>query len=95
MSVFGNWDNFLEGKYRLEYSSNKVEIEFQTLGWKDLEEYYLSRFSKEQKDRIRLIHALTWLSATMYKWYDYNGMCAAFYTGTFYLNIIMDELGRL
>jgi hypothetical protein len=36
-------------------------------------------------DKIRLIHAIIWLSLTTYAWEDYDSICGAFYNGLYYL----------
>lgn len=91
MSVVGDWDNFNKEAFTLNIKSDSVEISVETAGWKDLEEFYFELIGKRDKSKIKLLHALIWLSATMYKWNDYKSVCGAFYLGTFYLNQILEE----
>ena len=33
------------------------------------------------KNKIKLLHAIIWLSLTSYAWEDYDSICGAFYNG--------------
>ena len=37
------------------------------------------------RQEIRLLHAVIWLSLTTYAWQDYDSVCGAFYNGLYYL----------
>ena len=91
MSIVGNWDQFVLGNFTLYYSKDKIEVKVKSGGWEDLEEYYLDKIKVENRAAIKFIHALIWLSSTMYRWDDYDFVCGAFYLGTYYLNQVLDE----
>lgn len=56
-----------------------------TSGWGDMEECFFDMLPSISKDKIKLLHALIWLSLTSYAWEDYDNICAAFYRGTMLL----------
>mgnify|MGYP003368047036 FL=1 len=41
------------------------------------------------KETIKLLHAIIWLSLTTYAWQDYDSICGAFYNGLYYLEDIL------
>ena len=41
------------------------------------------------KQEIKLLHAVIWLSLTTYAWQDYDSVCGAFYNGLYYLEDVL------
>ena len=91
MSIVGNWDQFVLGNFTLNYNNNSVEVNVKSGNWEHLESHFLDRINVENSATIKFIHALIWLSSTMYRWDDYDFVSGAFYLGTYYLNQVIDE----
>jgi ABC-type polysaccharide/polyol phosphate transport system, ATPase component len=92
MSIVGNWDQFVLGNYTLNFSNDGVEVHVKSAGWEHLEDYYLDKIKEKDSTSIKFIHALIWLSSTMYRWDDYDFMSGAFYLGTYYMNQVLEEI---
>ena len=92
MSIVGNWDQFVLGNYTLNFSNDGVEVRVKSAGWEHLEDYYLDKIKEKDSTSIKFIHALIWLSSTMYRWDDYDFMSGAFYLGTYYMNQVLEEI---
>lgn len=85
-SVVGNYDRFNLKKFRLSINVHDVELDIQSNGWEYLEDYFFELVGKDvNRDYIKLIHAVIWLSLTTYAWEDYDSICGAFYNGLWYL----------
>ena len=55
-----------------------------------MKDYFLNLVKDEaDKDIIKLIHAIIWLSLTTYAWEDYDSICGAFYNGLYYLEEVL------
>ena len=91
MSIVGNWDQFVLGNFTLNYAKDGVEVKVKSGNWEHLEAHLLDRIKVENSATIKFIHALIWLSSTMYRWDDYDFVSGAFYLGTYYLNQVLDE----
>lgn len=85
-SAVGNYDQFNAKNFDLEISADGVKISVAKNGFGDLEEYFFSLIPDCNPEKIRLIHAVIWLSLCTYAWDDYDSICGAFYNGIFYLN---------
>lgn len=85
-SIVGNYDNFNNRKFNLRINEKDVEIEIKQGGWEYLEEYFIRKAKINDIKKLRLIHAVIWLSLTTYVWDDYDSICGAFYKGLEYLN---------
>ena len=66
-----------------------MELTIETNGWKDVAEYYLGRIHNCRPEKIKLLHAIIWLSLTTYAWEDYDSICGAFYNGAYLLEEIL------
>ncbi|NLM06968.1 MAG: NTP transferase domain-containing protein [Tissierellia bacterium] len=89
-SLIGNYDQFNLRKFRLNIGANGVKIDIVSNGFEELEGYYFQLLGdKVDKNRIKFIHALIWLSLTTYAWEDYDSICGAFYNGLYYLEEVL------
>lgn len=84
-SICGDYDQFNRKKFALLIKENEAEMMIKTSGWSDMEECFFDMLPSVSKDKIKLLHALIWLSLTSYAWDDYDSICAAFYRGTMLL----------
>jgi hypothetical protein len=83
-SVVGNYDQFNLKNFKLKINENDVELEIVSNGWESLEENFFA-LSGADKQTVKLLHAVIWLSLTTYAWQDYDSICGAFYNGLYYL----------
>ena len=85
-SICGDYDQFNRKKFTLSIGTNEVELAIKSSGWSDMSEEFFDLLPNVSKDKIKLLHALIWLSLTTYAWEDYDSICAAFYRG----NMLME-----
>lgn len=86
-SIVGNYDQFNQKHFQLSIRQEEVELSVQSNGWEDMEESFFTLIGKEaDREYIKLIHAIIWLSLTTYAWEDYDSICGAFYNGLYYLD---------
>lgn len=90
-SVVGNYDQFNLKRFRLTVKEHEVELDIQSNGWEGQEEYFFELIGNANRDDIKLIHAIIWLSLTTYAWEDYDSICGAFYNGLYYLEDIFSK----
>ena len=89
-SVFGDYDQFNLGHFRLSFNKNEVTLDIDTNGWRGLEKEFFAQLPKDiSEEEIKFIHALIWLSLTTYAWNDYDSICGAFYNGLYYLEDVL------
>ncbi len=89
-SVFGNYDQFNSGNFRLEIKEDCVNLDIASNGWEDMEKEFFLRLAGETEEwQVKFIHALIWLSLSTYAWDDYDSVCGAFYNGLFYLEEVL------
>ena len=67
-----------------------VELEIVSNGWRALEEDFFELCGTDRR-KIKLLHAIIWLSLTTYAWEDYDAICGAFYKGLLELQKYLDE----
>lgn len=84
-SLCGDYDQFNRKKFTLLISECEVELFIKSSGWSDMEEEFFDLLPSVSKAKIKLLHALIWLSLTSYAWEDYDSICVAFYRGTMLL----------
>lgn len=84
-SICGDYDQFNRKKFTLLIKENEVELMIKSSGWSDMEEYFFDLLAQVKKEKIKILHALIWLSLTTYVWEDYDSICAAFYYGNILL----------
>ena len=57
--------------------------------WADMEEFFFDCLPGVNKFKLKLLHAIIWLSLTTYAWEDYDSICGAFYNGIIKLNEVL------
>lgn len=87
-SIVGDYDRFNLKDFRLTINENEVNLEIGSNNWKELEDYFFEK-TKTNKNDIKLIHSIIWLSLTTYAWQDYDSICGAFYNGLYYLEEVL------
>lgn len=80
-SLNGEYDQFNRKKFTLDIRENDVEFAIKPNNWADMEEFFFECLPNVNKRKIKLLHAIIWLSLTTYAWEDYDSICGAFYNG--------------
>lgn len=83
-SLVGNYDQFNLKEFSLEIGEDSVVLVIKSNGWEHLADIYF-KMAETDKEKVKLIHAIIWLSLTTYAWQDYDSVCGAFYNGLYYL----------
>lgn len=90
-SIVGNYDRFNRKDFRLFIGTSQkegVRLEIGSNHWEDMEEIFFELTGTDRQE-IRLLHAVIWLSLTTYAWQDYDSVCGAFYNGLYYLEDVL------
>ncbi len=88
-SLKGNYDKFNIRKFDLEIKDD-ITLTIESNGWEDMEDEYFDLLKDEvSPEKIKLLHAVIWLSLTTYAWEDYDSICGAFYNGIWYLEEVL------
>lgn len=90
-SLVGNYDQFNNKKFILDIYDNEIDLRISSNGYESLEDYFFSLIPNCNKKKIKLIHAIIWLSLTTYAWEDYDSICGSFYNGLIYLDEFLEE----
>ena len=88
-SLKGEYDQFNLKKFTLDIKENEVEFAIKPNNWSDMEEYFFDLIQDIDKNKIKVLHTLIWLSLTTYAWEDYDSICGAFYNGIVKLNEVL------
>lgn len=80
-SIKGEYDQFNRKKFTLDIREKDVEFAIKPNNWADMEEFFFDCLPHVSKYKIKLLHAIIWLSLTTYAWEDYDSICGAFYNG--------------
>lgn len=80
-SLVGDYDQFNRKKFALSIDKTGVELSIKPNNWADMEDYFFEHLDGVSKTKIKMLHALIWLSLTTYAWEDYDSICGAFYNG--------------
>lgn len=81
-SIKGNYDQFNKKKFTLDIREEEVELAIKPNNWEDMEEFFFDNLPLGvNKNKIKALHAVIWLSLTTYAWEDYDSICGAFYNG--------------
>lgn len=91
-SIVGNYDRFNRKQFRLHIGTSPEEgiwLDIASNCWEDIEEDFFEMTGADRQE-IRLLHAVIWLSLTTYAWQDYDSVCGAFYNGLYYLEDCLD-----
>ena len=87
-SLVGNYDRFNLKDFRLFIDDDHVELKIASNQWEELEQDFFE-LSDTQPKTMKLLHAVIWLSLTIYAWQDYDSICGAFYNGLWYLEDLL------
>lgn len=87
-SMVGNYDQFNLKNFRLDMDKEGVTLKIASNHWEDMEEDFFE-ITGAEREEIRLLHAVIWLSLTTYAWQDYDSVCGAFYNGLYYLEDVL------
>lgn len=90
-SVVGDYDQFNRKNFSLEIKEKDVDLEIVSNNWKWLEAEFFEITGANRK-KIKLLHAIIWLSLTTYVWEDYDAICGAFYKGLLELQKYLDDV---
>lgn len=89
-SLVGNYDQFNLKRFKLNIEEQGVTIQVDSNEWEELEDVFFELLRDQTtKQKIKLLHALIWLSLTTYAWEDYDSICGAFYLGLYYLEEVL------
>ena len=88
-SLNGNYDQFNRKKFTLDIREKDVEIAIKPNNWEDMEEFFFDCLTGVSKYKLKVLHAIIWLSLTTYAWEDYDSICGAFYNGIVKLNEVI------
>ena len=88
-SLKGEYDQFNLKKFTLDIKEKEVEFAIKPNNWSDMEEFFFDLLPEVNKTKIKLLHAIIWLSLTTYAWEDYDSICGAFYNGIVRLNEVL------
>lgn len=88
-SLKGEYDQFNRKKFTLDIRDKDVEMAIKPNNWADMEEFFFDCLPNVSKFKIKLLHAIIWLSLTTYAWEDYDSICGAFYNGIIKLNEVL------
>lgn len=80
-SIKGDYDQFNRKKFTLDIKEKEVEFAVKPNNWSDMEEFFFDCLPNVNKYKIKLLHAIIWLSLTTYAWEDYDSICGAYYNG--------------
>lgn len=90
-SIEGAFDQFNIKEFELDISGGGVKYRIKPSGWEKFTEYFLQKIPDCDVSRIKMIHAVIWLSLASHCWEDYDSMCLAFYNGIYLWNSLMQE----
>lgn len=89
-SIVGNYDQFNLKRFLLTIADDQVQVDVITNGWEILQQDFFEMIGTEVSVlKIKLLHAIIWLSLTTYAWEDYDSICAAFYLGIYYMEEVL------
>ncbi|PAF51095.1 hypothetical protein BKH43_02495 [Helicobacter sp. 13S00401-1] len=80
-SLKGNYDQFNLKKFTLDIKQSDIELNIKPNNWEDMEEFFFDSIPHVNKQKIKTLHSIIWLSLTTYAWEDYDSICGAFYNG--------------
>lgn len=88
-SLKGDYDQFNRKNFTLNIKEKDVEIAIKPNNWADMEDFFFECLPQVSKYKIKLLHAIIWLSLTTYAWEDYDSICGAFYNGIIRLGEVL------
>lgn len=84
-SIYGKFDNFNVKKFTIDIDTDFVNFAIEENGWTPFTDYFLTLIENCDMKRIKMIHAIIWLSLASHCWEDFDSMCLAFYNGLYLL----------
>lgn len=87
-SLRGDYDQFNMKNFMLDIRDDDIIMKISSNNWEDIESIFFREINTN-KFKIKLLHAIIWLSLTTYACDDYDSICGAFYNGTIYLNEVL------
>ena len=87
-SIVGNYDRFNLKEFSLKITDTEVHLEIASNHWEALENDFFE-LTGTDREEIKLLHGIIWLSLTTYAWQDYDSVCGAFYNGLLYLQEVL------
>lgn len=88
-SLNGDYDQFNLKKFTLDVKEDGIDLAIKSNNWIDMEDYFFEQIPEVNKFKIKLLHAIIWLSLTTYVWEDYDSILGAFYNGIIKLNDVL------
>jgi aminoglycoside phosphotransferase len=86
-SVVGSYDVFNRRRFMLDVNADGAAVDIPNSAWRHLAGLFHDHFPPQRLQRIRLIHALIWLSLAGYAENDHDQMVGAFYNGLWWLEM--------
>lgn len=80
-SVVGGYDNFNRKQFVLEIGDGTVDVAIKPSPWRHLAPMIEERLGPDNMRKVKIIHALIWLSLVGYVADDYDAMLAAYFNG--------------
>ncbi len=87
-SIDGAFDQFNVKRFSLHIGNHEVTYQISPSGWSHLTQYFLDKIPHCNVRKIKVIHAIIWLSLASHCWEDYDSLCLAFYNGLYLLNTL-------
>ena len=87
-SIAGAFDQFNVKNFALKVGEKEVAFEIAPSGWENMTPYFIGKIQNCDEYRLRLIHAIIWVSLASHCWDDYDALCTAFYNGLYLLNTV-------
>ncbi len=84
-SLKGNYDQFNLKHFRLSIGESEAAVVIESNGFEEIADDIFGLLPQLNERKIKLLHAIIWLSLTTYAWQDYDSICGAFYMGCYYL----------
>ncbi len=81
-SMVGDYDQFNSKNFSLTFSGEEIKMNILSSGWNNLEGFFFKQIGRDE-NKIKIFHAIIWLSLTSYAWDDYDSICGAFYKGIY------------
>jgi hypothetical protein len=88
-SVVGSYDIFNRRRFMLDMNSDGAVVDIPNSAWRHLAGLFQDRFDADRLQRIRILHALIWLSLAGYAENDHDQMVGAFFNGLWWLEVAL------
>lgn len=88
-SVAGSFDQFNIKNFDMDILEDEIRFKIFPGGWEHLTEYFLGKIPDCDVVKVKLIHAIVWMSLASHCWEDYDSLCLAFYNGLYLWNELL------